>query len=276
MSRVTTLSWPATLPAQIPPMRPATGPDMRRLTGRCVADSTVAMPPDDCMSWTPRREACALHRLVEAGHVPRDLRADVRVQADRREPLVLAVERQHLVRDREVGVGELLEHDLLDPPLVLGVQVRVKQADGDRVDAGLPELPDALAHLVLVERREHLAVGGRDALLDREAMPALGERPRLPRELLLEREVEGLLVAGDVEDVAEALGRQHPDLGAAVREDDVRRDGRPVQEVVDLGQRDAGLGAELLDALDDGARRGRPGWRRPCRPRSVRSPRRRG
>ena len=53
MSSVTTLSKPATLPAQMPPIRPATGPDMSRLTGRCVADSTVAMPPEDCISWTP-------------------------------------------------------------------------------------------------------------------------------------------------------------------------------------------------------------------------------
>ncbi len=54
MSRVTTFSCPAGLPAQMPPIRPATGPDMSRLTGRWVADSTVAMPPEDCISWTPR------------------------------------------------------------------------------------------------------------------------------------------------------------------------------------------------------------------------------
>ena len=53
MSSVTTLSKPATLPAQMPPISPATGPDMSRLTGRCVAASTVAMPPEDCISWTP-------------------------------------------------------------------------------------------------------------------------------------------------------------------------------------------------------------------------------
>ena len=55
----------------------------------------------------------------------------------------------------------------------------------------------------------------------------------------------------DVDDVAEALGRQHPDLGALVLEDDVRRDGRAVQEVVDVGEGDPGLLAELPDALDD-------------------------
>ena len=37
----------------MPPIRPATGPDINRLTGRREADSTVAMPPEDCISWTP-------------------------------------------------------------------------------------------------------------------------------------------------------------------------------------------------------------------------------
>ena len=86
-------------------------------------------------------------------------------------------------------------------------------------------------------------------------MAALDERPRLPRQLLLEREVERLLVAGDVQDVAEALGGDHPDLGAGVGEDDVRGDGRAVQEVVDLRQRDAGLRAQPVHAFDHAARR---------------------
>ena len=49
MSSVTTLSNPAALPAQMPPISPATGPDMRRFTGRSVAASTVAVPPEDCI-----------------------------------------------------------------------------------------------------------------------------------------------------------------------------------------------------------------------------------
>ena len=154
MSSVTTFSKPATLPAQMPPISPATGPDMSRFTGRCAADSTVAMPPEDCISCTPWREALLPHRLVEAGDVARHLRADVGVQAHRREALELAVERQHLVRDRQVGLRELLEHDLLDAPLVLGVQVA--SAGGRPTTAstpGVPELAHALAHLVLVERR---------------------------------------------------------------------------------------------------------------------------
>ena len=54
MSSVTTFSWPAIRPAQIPPTRPATGPDISRFTGRSRAASTVAMPPEDCISCTSR------------------------------------------------------------------------------------------------------------------------------------------------------------------------------------------------------------------------------
>ena len=60
---------------------------------------------------------------------------------------------------------------------------------------------------------------------------------------------------GDVEDVAEALGRDHPHLGARVCENDVRGDRRAVEEVVDLVERHAGFLTEAANALDDAPRR---------------------
>ena len=130
----------------------------------------------------------------------------------------------------------------------------MQEADRDRLDAGLLQRAHALAHLGVVELDQHVAVRNCDPLLDRQAVAALDERPRLPRQLLLEREVERLLVPGDVDDVAEAVRRDHPGLRAGMREHDVGRDGRSVQEVVDVRQRDAGLRAQRLDALDDAAR----------------------
>ena len=121
-------------------------------------------------------EAVVSQGLVEPRHVPRDLRSDVRVQRDCRESLKLAVEREHLVRYRQIAVGVLLEHDLLDPPLVGGVEVGVKKTDGYRLDAGSAQRPHALAHLLLVERRQHLAVGHGDPLGDREAVASLDQR----------------------------------------------------------------------------------------------------
>ena len=191
----------------MPPIRPATGPDMSRLTGRCAR------------RLDRRHAAGRLHQLHARGVKPasrsasskrddvaRHLRPDVRVQAHGREALELAVERQHLVRDGQVGLRELLEHDLLDPPLVRRVEV-ASAAGRPRPPRRRPSFScaHALAHLVLVERDQHVAVRDGDALLDRQPVAALDERPRLPGQLLLEREVERLLVPGDVEDVAEAL-----------------------------------------------------------------------
>ena len=90
----------------------------------------------------------------------------------------------------------------------------MQEADRHGFHARGPQLADALAHLVLVERHEHVAVRHRHPLLHRQPVAALDERSRLPGQLLLEREVERLLVTGDVEDVAHALRRDHPDLGS--------------------------------------------------------------
>ena len=129
----------------------------------------------------------------------------------------------------------------------------MQEADGDGLDARVLQEADLAADGILVERRDDFAVRRGHALSDDAAVAALDERARLPREVLLDREVERLLVARDVEDVAEALGGDQADGGALVRQRDVRRDGRAVEQVVDLRQLHAGLRAEAVDALDDAA-----------------------
>ena len=151
-----------------------------------------------------------LELLLEAADVARDLRADVGVEADGREALVLAVLRQDLRRDREEGLGELLAHDLGHALLVRRVEEREEEADGDGLDAGLLQLPDALARPLLVERHEHGAVL-QDPLGHGQAVAAPDDRVPLPGQVLVVREVERLLVPRDVEDVAVALGRDQAD-----------------------------------------------------------------
>ena len=53
--------------------------------------------------------------------------------------------------------GKLLAQDLAQPPLVRRVDVRVQQADGDRLGPGLAQPGGERARLVLVERLQHLA-----------------------------------------------------------------------------------------------------------------------
>ena len=96
-------------------------------------------------------------------------------------------------------------------------------------------------------------MGRSHTLGDDAAVAALDERARLPRQVLLQREVEGLFVACDVENVAKAFGRDHADLSTLVGQRDIGGDGRAVKQVVDLRQLHAGLGAEACDAFDHAA-----------------------
>ena len=214
-------------------------------------------------------------RILQAGLEPPDIaahpRADIGIEAGGREALELAIERQHLAGDREIGVGAFLSEDLLDALLVRGVEVGVQQADGDGVDAGLTQRPCALPHLRLVQRHDDLALGRGDPLLDREPMAAPDQRARLPRQLLLEREVVRLLVARDVENVPKTFGRDQADLGALVLDCDVGRHGGAVQQQVHRLEADPGLAAECLHARHHRpCRIVRRGWHlvdrdRPCR-----------
>src|SRR5438876_1035572 len=76
------------------------------------------------------------------------------------------------------------------------------------------------------------------------------DRVALPRQILVVGEVERLLVARDVEDVAVALRRDHPDSGAVVLDHDVGRDRRAVEDLVERGRALARLLGELTDAAN--------------------------
>ena len=65
------------------------------------------------------------------------------------------------------------------------------------------------------------------------------------------------LGAGQVEDLAEALGRDQADARALRLEHGVRRDGRAVEDVLQLADADAGLVADPADAGEDALGRDR-------------------
>ena len=198
-------------------------------------------------------EARFLHGRSEPLDVRGDLGADEGIEGDGREALIFAIERDHFAGDREEHLGVLLANDLADALLVRVVEVRVQEADSNRLDASALEEEHLASHSVFVERRDDLAVGRSHTLGDDAAVAALDERARLPRQVLLQREVEGLFVACDVENVAKAFGRDHADLSTLVGQRDIGGDGRAVKQVVDLRQLHAGLGAEACDAFDHAA-----------------------
>ena len=207
-----------------------------------------------------RPDVQLLELLLEPPDVARDLRPDVRVEAHGGEALVLAVLRQHLRGDGEKRLGELLADELGHALLVLRVEEREQEADGDRLDPRRLQLAHALPRALLVERHEHGAVL-QDPLGHRQPVAAPHDRVPLPRQVLVVREVQRLLVPCDVEDVAVALRRDQPDRRTAVLDHDVRRDRGPVEDLVERGRRLARLLRELADPLDR-ALRGIVGRRR--------------
>ena len=201
-----------------------------------------------------RTDVEPLQLLAQPRHVAGDLRADVRVQAHGGEALVLAVLRQDFRRDREERLGKLLTNDLGHARLVLRVDEREQEADRDRLDAGVLERTHLGASLLLVERHEHGAVLD-DSLGHRQPVAPPHDRVPLPRQILVVREVERLLVPCDVEDVAVALGRDHPHPRAGVLDHDVGGDRRAVEDLFELRRRRLGLLGDLAQALDRSLRR---------------------
>ena len=123
--------------------------------------------------------ASALGEPVEvaAGRGP-----DERVHRRGREALELAELREDVGARGDERVRDLLGDDLRGAPLVLRVEVGEEEADRDRLDAGLLQRAGRGAHLVLVERLEHLAARRHDPLAHdvagaggaRTAAPATG------------------------------------------------------------------------------------------------------
>ena len=60
---------------------------------------------------------------------------------------------------RVVDLRILDGDDLSHPTLVIGERVGVQEAHRDRLDAAVDQLLDSRAHLVGIERGDHLAVG---------------------------------------------------------------------------------------------------------------------
>ena len=233
----------------MPPTTPATGPgheQVDRPRDRALRGGDAARRGHQVQL---RPHVHRLELLLEPPHVARHLRPDERVQADGREALVLAVLRQHLRGHREERVRELLAHDLGDARLVRGVEEREQEADGDRLDAGLPAAVRTWSRAFSSSSGTSTEPSLQDALGNGQPVAAAHDRVALPRQVLVVREVERLLVPRDVEDVAVALGRDQPDLRAVVLDDDVRRDRRPVEDLVQLRRRRAGAGGQLADPL---------------------------
>ena len=140
-----------------------------------------------------------------------------------------------------IGLGD----QLAEPALVGRIRVGMEQADGQCRDAlgarGLDRGPGA----VLVQRGQHLA-GVEHPLVDLERQLAWHERRGALREPVVEL---GPILAADLEDVAEAARDQEAAANALALQERVRRDGRPMDEELDVGGGPPGSADDLDDPL---------------------------
>ncbi len=126
-------------------------------------------------------------------------------------------------------------------PLVLGMEERPQEADGDGLDAFGDEAVDRGLRLVLVQRHDHGAEAidplrhALDEALghDRLGLLAFGEMHDQAHVAAL----QPARAAHDVDDVVVALGGDEPDLCAALLHDRVGADGGAVRQERDLADR---------------------------------------
>ena len=203
---------------------------------------------------TPRhlrrgQAARRLHQIEPAGKTaPAQLGLDLRdvavhqrlhkgIGEGRGGALVLAQFRDHLRRQRDRDLGELAGGKLGNRPLMHRVAIGVEERDGDRLDTCPRQRLDLDAHLVEIERAQHPAVT-RYALVD--LAPQRARRQRLGE---FEKQVVDVVTLLDphLDDVAEALGGQQSDLGAAALDDRIGDECGAVHEIADFGEVEPGV-----------------------------------
>ena len=199
-------------------------------TAFCEQVSTVATPPFDWMTRRLARKPPALELGLQVVEVERCLRPDKGIHRRGRKALVLADDIGDLGRGADISVGHLGTNDLGRAPFVRIIEKREQKADDHGFDAAALEQPRRLDDLFLIERNFDRSLGRQDALGHRNAVAPLDQRPLLPRNLEMQREIVRSFVPADVQDVAEVARRQHANFGAVVLYGDVGGDCGPVND----------------------------------------------
>jgi len=176
--------------------------------------------------------------LLEPCQIAVHDRLEIGVEHGRREALELAILGDDVggARDGQARVTAL--RLIRDGALVRRVQVRVEQAHGERLGARAGGGVERALDAGRVERDQHGAVG-RQALDDLEAMLALDDRLGAYERGHEERR-DVALGAADLDQIAEAGGRQDRHARAPTLEHRVGADGRAVDEALHVAARDAG------------------------------------
>ena len=176
-----------------------------------------------------RAQAQRLEPRAELLDVVAHHRAEIGVQHDRRQPLVLAELGRDLVAGRDEGVGHLLAQDRERALLVLGPDEAVEEGHRDRLHAGRLEPARRGAHA----RPRRAASRPRRCDARARAPPAAGRAAPGRRLVGLDVVEVGPLLPADLQQVAEAVGGDQPGPDAAMLDQRIGRDRRAVAEIAD-------------------------------------------
>ena len=187
------------------------------------------------------RKAELAQLFVEGAQVARHLGRHIGIHDGGRAALVFTHGRHDLARQRDPFAVPALGELATDGAFVRAIEEGVEQAYRDRLDAFFREDPGRGVDVFRLQRRQLGAVGG-DAAAHREPQVARHQNLREGRTMV------PLILADaatDLQRIAEALGRQHADLGALLLQDRVGRHRRAVHEqravAQECGQRDIEL-----------------------------------
>ena len=171
-------------------------------------------------------------------------RLDVGIEHGGRSAFVLLGLRVHLVRHRDGYARQLLAEDLRRAPLVDAVAIGMQERDRDRADALVAEDGRGPADGRLVQGNEHRTVR-EHPFRDAEPQPAGHHRLGQADEHVVDVVAD---LPGQLEDVAEAFGREQSGLRALALEDDVGDEGGRVDHLGGPRQQVRDRAGEIGDA----------------------------
>ncbi len=190
-------------------------------------------------------EAAGVQLALQLGDVAAHQRLHIGVGAGGVAALVLPQLRHHVGRDGDRDVGERRADDGRCLLLMRWIAVGVEEADGDRLDPfGYQALRHG-AHLVGIERGQHVAVAV-DAFRHLQAMAARHQRVGELQEQVVD--VVALLGA-HLQDVAEAARGDQAQARAGALDQGVGDQGGAVDHVADVGERELGGVQQFGEAL---------------------------
>ena len=230
-------------------MTPPAGPELddvdRPLGGSCVRRQTAVRLHQE----ERRLDVRYVEALAQRGEISADDADDVSVDDCGRGTLILLDLGQHLVGDADWKGRSFALNDLLDHQLMCWIGERIDEADGDRLHILGQQSLDLSRGIGRVEFALDAAFGINALVHDAPQVTLYQRRRLLPSNVVETRHAQ----RADLEHVAEAFGRDQPDLRTLVLQDGVGGDRRAVPNLVQGQSRNLAALQHRAQPFDDRA-----------------------